>query len=459
MDTCALLCQRDVMSGFDGARVAGAVTHLCLIGHSIWCFHDTGMIRVLKGDATELGLSIVEQHRMWPQDCCVSDLSLAGTRLWLAYSDGTVSVCDVETRSVLTRWSAHYSGGGRDGASLTVRTLAVGDEMWSVPERRGPIHAWSSSYPSVKDEMIKREMQKHSAEYTIQHQCRVFCGTYNVAEKKAADNLGEWWEMPDQQLPEVMFINLQEVDMSSKAFALGETAKAVKWVKDLTQRLPKYQLVANKQLMGLVVALFVREDMCPHLSCVTILSEGCGIMGKGANKGAIAVRMRLHETTMCLIGCHFAAHQSHVMQRNQDFHTLCERIRFGGEEEAFPDGATVFDCDYLVWIGDMNYRIDLPGDEVRAKIAARDMEPLKEADQLMAQMKLGNVFVGFNEGELDFLPTYKLDKGTLETYDSSEKQRIPARPAGMPRLAPGNAHSLTPRVNPGPLHRCGTVTF
>lgn len=40
-------------------------------------------------------------------------------------------------------------------------------------------------------------------------------------------------------------------------------------------------------------------------------------------------------------------------------------------------------------------------------------------------MKQHIVFAGYNEGPLVFRPTYKYDNNS-ETYDSSEKQRIPS---------------------------------
>jgi hypothetical protein len=32
----------------------------------------------------------------------------------------------------------------------------------------------------------------------------------------------------------------------------------------------------------------------------------------------------------------------------------------------------------------------------------------------------------WSEGELAFAPTYKLEKGTMDTYDTSAKQRVPS---------------------------------
>jgi len=50
---------------------------------------------------------------------------------------------------------------------------------------------------------------------------------------------------------------------------------------------------------------------------------------------------------------------------------------------------------------------------------------LVQNDQLQYNIKAGEVFDGFQEGPITFPPTYKFDKNK-ETYDTSDKQRIPS---------------------------------
>ena len=51
--------------------------------------------------------------------------------------------------------------------------------------------------------------------------------------------------------------------------------------------------------------------------------------------------------------------------------------------------------------------------------------PLTSFLQLRQVIDDGDAFTGYNEGPLLFRPTYKYDYG-FDTYDSSEKYRIPA---------------------------------
>ncbi|CAI5480623.1 unnamed protein product [Closterium sp. Yama58-4] len=85
--------------------------------------------------------------------------------------------------------------------------------------------------------------------------------------------------------------------------------------------------------------------------------------------------------------------------------------------------------DLLIWMGDLNYRLDgVSYEEACSAIARRQYPLLLECDQLRAEMKAGRAFVGMQESAVDFAPTYKFDRGTFKplAYDSGEKRRVPA---------------------------------
>ena len=88
----------------------------------------------------------------------------------------------------------------------------------------------------------------------------------------------------------------------------------------------------------------------------------------------------------------------------------------------------------MVWLADTNYRIDGDNEYVRAHALADDLATLHETDQLRAEMAARAVFPGYAEGALRFRPTYKYDAGT-DTYDTSEKQRVPAWTGAPPPSA------------------------
>lgn len=75
----------------------------------------------------------------------------------------------------------------------------------------------------------------------------------------------------------------------------------------------------------------------------------------------------------------------------------------------------------------MNYRIEARRELVIASVRSGEHQNLQAHDQLLKEMKLNRGFRlrSFQEGPIDFIPTYKYDPRTKE-FDTSPKKRIPA---------------------------------
>lgn len=46
------------------------------------------------------------------------------------------------------------------------------------------------------------------------------------------------------------------------------------------------------------------------------------------NKGAVAIRLQYHDTNFCFITAHLAAGHSNVEERNSDYRTIVNQLRF-----------------------------------------------------------------------------------------------------------------------------------
>lgn len=53
-----------------------------------------------------------------------------------------------------------------------------------------------------------------------------------------------------------------------------------------------------------------------------------GMGGATGNKGAVAIRMLFHTTSLCFVCSHFAAGQSQVKERNEDFVEIARKLSF-----------------------------------------------------------------------------------------------------------------------------------
>lgn len=135
--------------------------------------------------------------------------------------------------------------------------------------------------------------------------------------------------------------------------------------------------------------IYVAPDVKPHISSQSLHAVGTGLMGYMGNKGAVGVRLVLGETTrLVFMNCHLAAMATAVDRRNWDCGEIEKRILFDPVERNFigidddgPSGQEegLAESDVVIWLGDFNYRIDLPNDEIRQLLSAympTDFPPL-----------------------------------------------------------------------------------
>ena len=64
--------------------------------------------------------------------------------------------------------------------------------------------------------------------------------------------------------------------------------------------------------------------------------------------------------------------------------------------------------EHLFWFGDVNYRVDREFEEAVSMVEAENWKGLLERDQLRLEQAKRRIFVGFQEGDVDFAPTYRV---------------------------------------------------
>ena len=93
------------------------------------------------------------------------------------------------------------------------------------------------------------------------------------------------------------------------------------------------------------------------------------------NKGAVAIRMDYANTTLCFVTAHLAAGFANYEERNRDYRTISQGLRF-------QHNRSIEDHDTIIWLGDFNYRIGLTDEKVRKLIKAGDLDTLYDNDQV-----------------------------------------------------------------------------
>ncbi|PRT56928.1 Polyphosphatidylinositol phosphatase INP52 [Wickerhamiella sorbophila] len=278
------------------------------------------------------------------------------------------------------------------------------------------------------NDYVQAELARRSVEYSSDYKIQVFCGTFNVNGKVPTQADLTSWLFPREmaQFPDLYMLGFQElVELSAGQILNADSGRRVFWedmVHQSLNRRENYVLLRSGQLVGTASMLFVKRSEMHRVRNVEGAFKKTAFGGMTGNKGGVGISFMYANTSICFLNSHLAAGMNNVEERHSDYKVLASGVRFNR-------GRQMKDHDTVFWLGDLNYRIDLPNDTVRTMLDQGDLQHalarMVERDQLASQMIRGETFPYFNEGKITFLPTYKYDPGT-DDYDTSEKARVPA---------------------------------
>lgn len=257
------------------------------------------------------------------------------------------------------------------------------------------------------------------------------------------------------QDPDLFVLGFQELDLSTEALLYStKTAKEEAWCTAifaaLGEKAELYEKLASKQLVGMLLVIIVRKSLRKYFGGIQTCAAGAGIMGVMGNKGGVAIRLQFappsdelieyHPTVFTFVNAHLAAFDEMFEKRNADYHDLCRRLGFSGEATSdtsennppytLVDKSNIFESDILFWLGDLNYRIDLAGTDIRTILASKAWQDkfntLLHYDQLKLAIGASKAFKGFKEHSITHLPTYRFSSGLLTDDLGYDVKRKPA---------------------------------
>uniref|UniRef100_J3LCV2 Inositol polyphosphate-related phosphatase domain-containing protein n=2 Tax=Oryza brachyantha TaxID=4533 RepID=J3LCV2_ORYBR len=380
--------------------------------------------------------------------CSVQSIFSFGIRIWVGYMDGTIQLLNLEG-NLLGGWIAHSS---------PVLSMSVGGSYIFTLAGHGGIRGWNLSSPGPIDNIMRSTLIEAEALYKKFEYMKVLVGSWNVGQEKASyESLRAWLKLLTPEVGLVV-VGLQEVDMGAGFLAMSAAKETVGlegspngdwWLDAIGQQLKGYSFerVGSRQMAGLLVCIWVKTHLKQFIGDIDSAAVACGLGRAIGNKGAVGLRMRIRDRSICFVNCHFAAHMEAVSRRNEDFDHVFRTMTFAASSSGIMTtsvtGSTgqlfrgtngsrmpeLSDTDMIVFLGDLNYRIyDISYDDAMSLVSQRCFDWLKYNDQLRVEMRSGRVFQGLREGDFKFPPTYKFEKHTadLAGYDASEKRRIPA---------------------------------
>lgn len=167
-------------------------------------------------------------------------------------------------------------------------------------------------------------------------------GTFNLNGRTngMGEDLSPWlWpaELGSTQ-PEIMVIGFQEiVELSAQQIMNSDPTRKQAWERAIKRTLntkakevggEKYVLLRSGQLVGAALCIFVRASSLPKIKNVEGSVKKTGMSGIAGNKGAVSIRMDYANTHLCFVTAHLAAGFSNYDERNRDYATIHEGLRF-----------------------------------------------------------------------------------------------------------------------------------
>lgn len=444
----------------DGAGDITSGTTIKSHPNEVFLGHSDGKISIYSTtDYTLLGVISLSTWK-------INALAGVGNNLWAAYNLGKICVYDVDQNPwvVLKEWQAH------DHPVVKMKADAFGAYHLDRAQvlslgADNKVKVWDGL---LQDDWLEEEMKARDTQYCDFEEIRALVLTWNAGAAtphslRYSGNDSNFFQhlIQTSDAPEILIFGFQElVDLEDKRATAKRFFKTSKkkegpdqehmshqyrdWrdflMKSLDDYMPAdnlYYLLHTAPLVGLFTCVFVKASLRERISNLNAADIKRGMGGLHGNKGAVAVRFQIDDTSLCFVNCHLAAGQTQANARHNDVAAILETSVFPSTRDpdvrldsycGGGDGTLIIDHELCILNGDLNYRIDtMSRDTVVMAVKQKNLAKLLERDQLLVARRRNPAFRlrAFEELPITFAPTYKYDVGT-DNYDTSEKRRSPA---------------------------------
>jgi hypothetical protein len=262
-----------------------------------------------------------------------------------------------------------------------------------------------------------REVILSTRQPVVSRDLKVFCGTWNAGDAPPPYDvpLDSW--IPKDQC-DIYAVAFQECDYSPRESYISCEDDCFSWIGSHLGG--NYLKLAGVSLWSIRIVVFVRRELYYYVTRLKTSTVATGLAKVIGNKGGSGVAFDLFDTRLCFIGSHLAARidRRRMELRNQHYRDIMKDLNFSD------NGDNHHEFDHVFWMGDLNYRIEMPRDTIIKLCEQKDWPTLLKHDQLNNERAAENSFLDFEEQPIQFLPTYRFNRGD-RTW-SEEKMREPA---------------------------------
>ncbi|XP_061895445.1 phosphatidylinositol 3,4,5-trisphosphate 5-phosphatase 1 isoform X2 [Entelurus aequoreus] len=269
-------------------------------------------------------------------------------------------------------------------------------------------------------QLLQQMKNKHSGK-PEPDMITVFVGTWNMGNAGPPHGTSSWFQCKGQGrtqddtadlIPhDIYVVGTQEDPLGEK-----EWADAVKSVLRSVTNI-HFKQVAVHTLWNIRIVVLAKPEHENRISHVCSDSVKTGIANTLGNKGAVGVSFMFNGTAFGFVNSHLTSGSEKKLRRNQNYLNILRFLNLGDKKLNPFDITHRF--THLFWLGDLNYRVDLPNTEAEfmvSRIRQQQYQDLLCRDQLSMERTEQRVFLHFAEEEITFAPTYRFERYTRDKY-------------------------------------------
>ncbi|XP_010345510.1 phosphatidylinositol 3,4,5-trisphosphate 5-phosphatase 1 isoform X1 [Saimiri boliviensis] len=269
-------------------------------------------------------------------------------------------------------------------------------------------------------QLLQQMKNKHS-EQPEPDMITIFIGTWNMGNALPPKKITSWFlskgqgktrdDSADYIPHDIYVIGTQEDPLSEK-----------EWLEILKHSLQEitsvtFKTVAIHTLWNIRIVVLAKPEHENRISHICTDNVKTGIANTLGNKGAVGVSFMFNGTSLGFVNSHLTSGSEKKLRRNQNYMNILRFLALG-DKKLSPFNIT-HRFTHLFWLGDLNYRVDLPtweAETIIQKIKQQQYADLLCHDQLLTERKEQKVFLHFEEEEITFAPTYRFERCTRDKY-------------------------------------------
>ncbi|XP_069842798.1 phosphatidylinositol 3,4,5-trisphosphate 5-phosphatase 2A-like [Dendropsophus ebraccatus] len=338
-------------------------------------------------------------------------------------------------------------------STLENKAKLVYNEGVSVSSPTSATH----SSPGIKISKMKESQQIKQSDQarpqmTAPQSLSVFIGTWNMGGSSPPRSLSSWLSARKVEgnldnpsvctSHDLYMIGTQENPQGDREWAeLLRTAL-------VSQTMKQYKLVCVHSIGGIKLVLLVKEEYEYLISHVQTSTVRTGISNTLGIRGAVGVSFNFNRVSLGFVTCHLVSGVDKVQKRNQSFAEILGGLKLG--DETLRSFQLPLRLTYLFWAGDLNYKLDMPFQDVLQCIYSGQHQRLLPVDQLNQEREKKKILLGFKEHPITFPPTCRYERGS-RAYDLQK-----AKTTGTRIFAPSWSDRILWTSYPGTEVKCSS---